>query len=154
LERLPLSRDRFALTARLNHRFSHATARLETRIYDDSWGLKALSSDGRYLIDIGPRWAIGPHLRYHVQSPVSFWKRAYDVRGDTVPALRVGDRELGPLLNLTAGASARWAIGPAGNADAWLLGGQLDTTYTAFLDDLYLTHRLATVGVLTLEASF
>jgi hypothetical protein len=155
LEQLPLSRDRIALTARLNHRFARATARLEARLYDDSWSIKAVSSDGRYLADVARRWSLGPHVRYHVQSAASFWRLAYESRdGGDLPALRTGNRELGPLLSVTAGGSVRWAIGPAHAIDAWVLGAHVDTTYTAFFDDLYITRRVATVGVLTAEASF
>jgi hypothetical protein len=154
LEQLPLARDRFALTARLAHRFAHSTVRLEARLYDDSWSLRAFSSDGRYLVDVAPRWSLGPHVRYHVQSAVSFWKLAYESRSGDVPALRTGDRELGPLMSLTGGGSARWALGPRANQDAWALGLHVDATYTGFFDDLYVTQRVATLAALVLEAQW
>ncbi|MEO6574790.1 MAG: hypothetical protein ABIP89_13175, partial [Polyangiaceae bacterium] len=59
LERLPLSRDRYGIAARLAHRFEHATARVEGNLYDDSWGLKAVSGDGRLLFDLAARWSVG-----------------------------------------------------------------------------------------------
>ena len=154
LERLPLSRDRFGVTARLANRFEHATARVEGTLYDDSWSLKAFAGDGRLLCDVSQRWSIGPHLRYYVQSAVSFWKLAYVATGNAVPALRTGDRELGPLMNLTAGGTARWAIGPRSRLDAWVLGATFDMTYTGFFDDLYIKRRTAALGALSLEASW
>ncbi len=50
LEQLPLSRTRFALTGRYAHRFAGSTLRLEERVYDDSWGLVASSSDARWIL--------------------------------------------------------------------------------------------------------
>jgi uncharacterized protein DUF3570 len=158
LERLPLARDRFGLTARFAHRFpcrlSCATVRLEGRVYGDSWNLMAFSGDGRVLFDLGPRWSVGPHLRYYLQSAASFWKLAYVSTAQDVPALRSGDRELSRLMNLTGGGSANWAIGPRGRVDAWVLGAHADVTYTAFLDDLYITRRVASLEALTLEATW
>lgn len=154
IERLPLSRDRFGVTARLSRRLPGATARVESSLYDDSWGIKAFSADGRDLFDVGPRLSLGPHVRYYVQSPVSFWKLAYVATGDTVPAYRTGDRELGPLINLTAGARATWDVGPARAPDDWSLVASFDATYTRFLDDLYITERVSTLGSLTIEASW
>jgi hypothetical protein len=156
LEQLPLTRDRFGLTARLAHRIpcwiACATVRLEGRVYGDSWALTAVSGDGRALFDLGRRWSLGPHLRYYVQSAVSFWKLAYVSTGGEVPALRTGDRELGRLMNLTGGASVRVAIGPSERVDAWVLGAYADMTYTAFFDDLYITRRASSLEALTLEA--
>ncbi len=154
LERLPLSRDRYGIGGRLAHRFAHATARVEGTLYDDSWGLKAVSGDARVLYDLAPRWSVGPHLRYYVQSAVSFWQRAYVAGGGAVPAYRTGDRELGPLMNLTGGGTARWAIGPRSRIDAWVLGATIDATYTGFFDDLYIKRRVSALGALSLEASW
>jgi hypothetical protein len=154
LERLPLSRDRFGVTARLARRTPRATIRLESSIYDDSWGIKAFSADGRELIDVGARFSLGPHVRYYVQSPATFWKLAYVTDGESVPAFRTGDRELGPLINLTLGARAKWDVGPASSPDDWSLVATFDATYTRFLDDLYITERVSALGALTLEASW
>ena len=53
-------------------------------MYDDSWGLVASSSDVRWIFDLGRRFALWPHVRFHVQNAVSFWQLAY------VVALRAG----------------------------------------------------------------
>jgi hypothetical protein len=154
IEALPLSRQRYALTARLSHHFDAAVGRLESRIYDDSWSIKGFMSDAHLLFDVAPRWKVGPHLRYYVQSASSFWQRAYVGDASSVPTYRTGDRELGPLMNLTAGGAARWAIGPHARRDAWILGLTFDATYTGFFDDLYITHRTAALLSLSLEASW
>jgi hypothetical protein len=154
LERLPLSRDRFGVTARLARRTPRGTIRIESSIYDDSWGIKAFTADGRDLVDVGDRFSLGPHVRYYVQSSATFWKLAYVTNGDSVPAFRTGDRELGPLINLTLGVRAKWDVGPASSPDEWSLVATFDTTYTRFLDDLYITERVSALGALTLEASW
>ena len=148
LEQLPLARDRYALWGRLLHRFATATLRLEERLYTDSWSLRASTTDARFLVDRGERWQWHSHLRFHAQSAVSFWSRAYTLTDAGVPALRTGDRELGPLWNATGGAGLRWHGGkprPAG----WTVGGDFDLVWTSFLDDLYIAHRVA--GLLTLS---
>jgi hypothetical protein len=155
LEQLPTSRNRGAVTGRLAHRFEASTLRLEERLYADSWALFASTTDARYLVDTSRRFEIGPHLRLHAQKAVNFWSRAYTVNpGFDFPALRTGDRELGPLVNVTAGGSARLGFGPIYDAMKWALGVDLNATYTTYLDDLYLTYRLSTVGGLSLEGEF
>ena len=152
LEQVPLSRDRYALTLRLAHRFHASTLRLEERLYDDTWGLLAQTTDARWLVDVGRRLEIGPHLRFHDQSAVSFWQRAYVLRGGfDYPAYRTGDRELGPLVNLTGGGSVRLGVGPARAPMKWVLGLAIEATYSRYLDDLYLTDRSSTLGALSIE---
>jgi hypothetical protein len=148
LEQLPIARDRYALWGRYLHRFATSTLRLEERLYTDSWSLHASTTDARLLVDRGDRWNWRSHVRIHAQSPVSFWKRAYTLTDTGVPALRTGDRELGPLWNVTGGGGLRWRGGkprPAG----WTIGGDLDLTWTSFLDDLYIGGRVA--GIFTLS---
>ncbi len=148
LEQLPLARDRYAIWGRYLYRFSTSTLRLEERLYTDSWSLHASTTDVRFLVDRGNRWNWRSHVRFHAQSPVSFWKRAYTLTDAGVPALRTGDRELGPLWNATGGGGLRWRGGkprPAG----WTIGADLDLTWTSFLDDLYVGSRLA--GIFTLS---
>lgn len=153
LEQLPDTRNRFALTARIAHRFAGSTLRVDERLYADSWALKASSTDARYLLDLGARWQLGPHLRVHAQTPVSFWQRAYVLRpGLDFPALRTGDRELGPLLALTLGLTVRLGLGPADAPQAWLLGLDMNATDTRYFDDLYLRGRGSALVALSLEA--
>ena len=153
LEQLPLSRQRFAGSGRLAHRFRSSTLRLDERLYADTWGLKATSTDARYLFDVG-RLELGPHARVHAQTPVDFWQRAYVIEpGFSYPALRTGDRELGPLLNVTAGGSLRASLGPRAGPRTWVVGVDLNATWTQYFDDLYITQRLSLVGGVSLEAT-
>jgi uncharacterized protein DUF3570 len=154
LEQLPLSRERYALSFRIAHRFkSKSTLRLDERLYTDSWELKAGTSDARYLVDLGRRFEVGPHLRFHTQTPVDFWQRAYTFGpGFQYPEFRTGDRELGPLTGLTGGFTVRWKLGPPVNVTSWVLGWDVNVTETHYWDDIYITDRLSTVTGLSLEA--
>jgi hypothetical protein len=155
LEQLPLSRRRFALTGRLAHRLETSTVRIEERFYDDTWGLKASTTDARWIFDLGRRFSLWPHIRFHVQGPVDFWQRAYvsgSPPGWDLPEFRTGDRELGPLWTATGGGGAKLYIGGDSDPRAWAVGFHGDVMYTSFLDDLYVLSRTATMGALTLEA--
>ncbi len=157
LEQLPLLRERFALTGRYAHRFDASTLRLEERAYRDSWGLMASSSDGRWIFDLGKRFALWPHVRFHVQTPVSFWQLAYvsaPAPSWNLPAYRTGDRELGPLWTTEGGFGIKWYLGGAADPGQWAVQLTADGMYTAFLDDLYLTHRLAGLAALGFEGAF
>lgn len=155
LEQLPLQRDRFALTGRLANRFTEATVRVDERLYVDSWGMKASTTDARLVFDLSRRVEIGPHLRVHAQTSVNFWQRAYVMNpGYDFPALRTGSRELGPLVNLTGGGSFRWGIGPSEEPRSWMLGFDLAITSTHYLDDLFLKQRWSSIGAASLEVDF
>jgi len=152
LEQLPLSRDRFALAGRYARRFTASTFRAEERLYADSWGLKATTTDLRYYLDFGERFRLWPHLRFHAQTGASFWKLAYVASrtpsGLQVPALRTGDRELGPLVSATGGLGARLAFGETKN---WGLQFTGDIVYTQFMDTLFILQRFGYFGALTVE---
>jgi hypothetical protein len=155
LEQLPLERDRYAATGRLGWRGESTTVRLDQRVYIDSWGLKATTTDARYFIDLSSRITVWPHLRVHAQSGVDFWKRAYVlVDANHLPKYRTGDRELGPLSNLGGGGGIRAALGKAGALDDWVLTASVDGTWTSFADALYLKDRTSVLGALALEVTF
>jgi hypothetical protein len=161
LEQLPLLRERFSLTGRYAHRFDASTLRLEERLYHDSWGLTASSSDVRWIFDLGKRFAVWPHARFHVQSSVSFWQLAYVVNAAAgsppslnFPEYRTGDRELGPLWTTEGGFGIKWYLGASADPERWAVQLTGDGMYTAFLDDLDLTNRVAGLGALSLEGEF
>jgi hypothetical protein len=155
LEQLPLERHRAALTGRYARRFDGSTLRLEERLYDDNWGLLATTTDVRVPIDLGSRFELWPHVRLHAQSAVAFWKLAYvseSATGWTLPEYRTGDRELGPLVTVGAGLGLRWYLGSTADPQTWMLQLSGDGMYTWFLDDLYLTSRIAILGALAFGA--
>jgi hypothetical protein len=157
LEQLPVSRQRWALAGLLAHRFSSSTIRLEERLYVDSWGLKATTTDLQYFVDAGERVRFWPALRAHAQTATDFWRLAYVAKlssggpGFTVPSIRTGDKELGPLIGVTGGGGLRIALGEK-KASALTLVGNVN--YARFLDHLYLIARIGYFGASTLEADF
>ncbi len=159
LEQLPTSRDMFAATVRLAHRFSSSTLRVSERFYRDTWGLTATSTDVRYILDVHPRVSLWPHGRLHLQTPVAFWQRAYSAEQNSsgqwvVPAIRTGDRELGPLRGLTGGGGMQIRVGPESSPADFTLNLQGEAVWTAYLDDLYITNRVSGLGLLSIDAVF
>ena len=155
LEQLPLTRQRYALAGRLAHRFTSSTLRLEERVYWDSWGLAASTTDARYLIDVTKDLRAWPHVRVHVQDGVDFWQLAYVAKrtatGLVLPFYRTGDRELGPMFALTLGAGGRLAFG---SEKSWGISASFDFVYTRFLDHLYILQRFGYFGATTLDVEF
>ncbi len=149
-ERLPEDRQRFAASLRLAHRFASSTLVLWERSYLDSWGLLATTSDARWVVDLSRRWSFWPLARFHEQSAVTFWRRAYvgeiaDGRV-VVPDFRTGDRELGSLWSASLGAGIAWGIGGA-DPKALQISLEARGIYTNFLDALYVDDRWAGFGV-------
>jgi hypothetical protein len=149
-EKLPESRQRFALLGRWAHRFESSTLRADERLYVDSWGLTSSTTDARFLIDLSKAIRVGPHARFNIQGPVDFWQRAYVAKetseGWVLPKYRAGDRELGPLFGVTLGASARFAL-----SEIFAVNVQMDGVYTQFLDAIYVYDRWGLFTATTLE---
>jgi hypothetical protein len=155
LEQLPLDRQRFALTGRLAWRGESTTLRFEERGYRDSWGLLASTTDARYFIDASRRFTIWPHARFHVQNGTDFWKRAYSATSvHDLPALRTGDRELGPLFTVGGGGGMRIALGGSGSLDDLVWTTTLDGFYTSFSDAIYVTTRYSALLTTGMEVTF
>lgn len=154
-EHVPGSRNRYAFSTGFANRFDGATLRVDERLYTDSWGIKATTTDIRFLADVGQRVTVGPHVRLHLQTPVNFWQRAYVARGvEDIPTLRTGDRELGPLTSVSGGTYLRVYVGGAGEPRKVSLGLDTYVTYTSYPDDIYIQSRLAALGAFTLEVNF
>lgn len=156
-ERVPDTRQRLALSGRLAHRGKTTTLLLDERLYGDSWALLASTLDLRWVVDVSRRWFVWPHLRTHLQSGVSFWRRAYVAEiGDgslTLPSYRTGNRELSPLWSQTVGGGARYDLGGL-DPEAWALTLELEGTYTSYRDALYIRERWAAFGALELDMRF
>jgi hypothetical protein len=154
LEQLPTNRQRFAGAAAVAHRFSEATLRVSQRLYFDTWGLFATTTDARFLYDVLKELRVGPHVRFHAQTGANFYERAYVVQRTTtsvlIPPLRTGDRELGPLYAITGGGSVRYDFGE----QRYGVGFGGDVIYTRFLDHLFVINRFGFFGALTFDAEF
>lgn len=156
-ESLPDSRRRTALAGTLAHRFHSSTLKLFDRLYADSWGLRASTTDLTWTFELGRRFSLWPHARFHSQGGVSFWERAYvgQIASGTlrVPRYRSGDRELSPLWTATLGPGARWDLGGS-DPRAFSAILEVDGSYTRYADALYVAHRYAGFAVAGVEATF
>ncbi|MEA2745973.1 MAG: hypothetical protein QOI41_116 [Myxococcales bacterium] len=159
-EFLPHTRNRFSMGARVNHRFSNGTLRVEERLYDDSWGIKASTTDAKYLHDLGDHLRVWPHLRYHVQSGTSFYKLAYPaaIEADGIPlqvfTYRTDDRELSPMMTVTAGGGARIALTTEKASVQYAIIVSGEVMYSRYFKSLYITARTGVYGTLGFEAEF
>ena len=160
LEQLPLDRQRFSVGGRyiLRARAS-TTLRLEERVYDDTWGIKASSTDATYFMDLSPRLRIWPHGRFHIQSGTTFYRRVYGATlnsdgSATVPAFRTTDRELSPMFGATLGGGVRIALTDPGAKFQLAVISTADGLFNYYTNALYLRTRLAGYGTLGLEADF
>ena len=156
-EVVPRERDRLAAGARVNHRLSSGTLRIEERLYIDTWGIKASTTDARYLHDLGDHLRVWPHVRYHAQTGASFYELAYTplsgnrTAGYILPAFRTTDREWSSMMAISVGGGARIALtsDKAATRYAVLLGGEV--TYSYYLQSLFIRNRTAVYGTVGFE---
>jgi hypothetical protein len=159
LEQLPLDRQRYALTARYIWRNSPTTTvRLEERIYDDSWAVRASTTDFRYYKDIGARIRVWPHAHLHAQTGASFYQRVYGAQvqpdGSTIlPVNRTSDRELSPFIGGTGGGGIRYSLtDPTGGKFQVGLIATADVLFDYYFNTFYVRSRLGEYGTLGVEA--
>jgi hypothetical protein len=156
-ETVPRERDRVAAGARVNHRMSMGTLRVEERLYIDTWGIKATTTDARYMHDLGDHLRVSPHVRYHLQSGASFYRLAYTplsgdrTTGYVLPAFRTTDREWSPMMAVSSGLDTRVALTSekAAVRYAILLGGEV--MYTWYFDSLFVENRTAVYATVGFE---
>ncbi len=160
LEALPLDRKRFSIGLRYIQRMrATSTFRLEERIYDDTWDIKASSTDFRYLMDTSNRLRIWPHVRFHIQTGASFYNRIYGATlnsdgSATIPEFRTTDRELSPMFGATVGGGARFALTDPQSKIQLAVVATADGLFNYYLNSLYLRTRLGGYGTIGLEADF
>lgn len=160
LEQLPLDRQRFSVGGRFIQRTtSSTTLRLEERLYTDTWGVKATSTDARYMMDRSARLRIWPHARIHVQSGATFYKRVYGATlnsdgSASLPMFRTSDRELSPMFGVTLGGGIRFAITDPSDKFQLAVVATADGLFNYYFNTLYLRSRLAGYGTIGLEADF
>ena len=159
-EQLPTARDRYALGARFAHRFTGATLRIEQRLYDDSWALKATTTDGRYVFDLGRHLLLWPHARFNAQTGANFYQLAYSSYADqatgalVVPLYRTTDRELSPLVSLTGGGGGHYVLSSPDAKTQFGVSLQADVMFSKYFDSLFITQRTAIYGTVGFDAEF
>jgi hypothetical protein len=156
-EVLPHERDRYAIGARVNHRLATSTIRAEERLYTDTWGQSATSTDGRWLVDLGEHLRVWPHLRFHYQTAASFYRLAYPVVLDRdgqpvqLYSYRTGDRELSRMMTITAGGGSRIELSPTAAKTEYAIIVSGDVMWSKFFESLYVTSRTAVYGTVGFE---
>jgi hypothetical protein len=160
LEQLPLDRQRFSVGGRYIRRIGGtATLRLDERLYFDTWGTKATTTDGQYLIDLTSRLRVWPHVHINAQTAATFYRRIYGATlnsdgSATIPEFRTTDRELSPLLGLTGGGGARIAATDPTSKLQLGFYATGDALFNYYVNSLYVRTRLAFYGTIGVEADF
>ena len=107
------------------------------------------------MYDIIKELRVWPHARFHAQTAANFYELAYVVErtadGVKIPAIRTGDRELGPIIAVTGGGGIRWDFGPRRKLGLTFNG---DVVYTRFLNHLFVKERVGLFGALGFDAEF
>jgi hypothetical protein len=148
------------LGGRYNRRIGKdATFRIDERLYLDTWGTKASSTDSRYMVDLSKSLRVWPHLRLHVQTAANFYQRAYPVFRDDngsyiLPTYRSGNRELAPLVTVTAGGGSRIELAPDKSDTKYGITLSGDVMYTRFINTLFVTTRTGVYGTLGFDVEF
>ena len=95
------SRRRLALTGRTRGASTRSTLRLEERVYDDTWGLVASSTDARWISTSGgvSRSGRTRASTCRIRELLAARLLSGPRQGGTCP-YRTGDRELGPLWTI------------------------------------------------------
>jgi len=156
-EQLPLERDRYALAGRFAKRVGTSTFRLEERFYRDSWTILASTTDLRYIMSLGSRLSVWPHVHLHAQTAANFYQRAYTAEIAPVvqvPTFRTTDRELSPFISLTGGGGARYELSPPTASVRFALTAIADAMGSRYFNALYIRNRIAVYGTLGIEAEF
>jgi hypothetical protein len=158
LEQLPLARDRYALGARFVSRIKFGTLRLEQRLYHDTWIQNATTTDVEFIVDIGRRLHVWPHLRFNAQTGTNFYQLAYSavVSNGTIilPTYRTDSRELSPLVSGTIGAGGRFSLTSPEAKVQYTIVAQGDILHSQFLDSLFVSNATAFYGTLGFDAEF
>ncbi|MBM4362657.1 MAG: DUF3570 domain-containing protein, partial [Deltaproteobacteria bacterium] len=158
-ERLPSRRLRAAVAGRIARHLGPLVLSSSLRVEADEWERVTSTAELRILARPSRRLLVGPRLRGHAQTGVSFWRRAYVAEIDpegavTVPRYRTGDRELGPLTTAVVGAEAHLGLGPRRAPHDLRVGLLGDLWLTRFLDTLYLDDRRAVLAAAQFSGVF
>ncbi|BDI06431.1 DUF3570 domain-containing protein [Sphaerotilus microaerophilus] len=142
----PRKRNTGALLLRWNHRGENwpGTLRSSYRLYQDSFGVRAHTTEAAWVQPLGSAFTLTPLLRYHTQRAASFY---YDPSSAINPVTglpfypdqevstryNTNDQRLSAFGALTWGARLDWKISPRWSADlkferyeqrsGWRLGG-------------------------------
>ena len=136
----PRKRNTGALLLRWNHRGENwpGTLRSSYRLYQDSFGVRAHTTEAAWVQPLGSAFTLMPLLRYHTQRAADFYYDPSTTAGtypgpDVWTSTMSTDQRLSAFGALTWGARLDWKISPRWSADlkferyeqrsGWRLGG-------------------------------
>jgi hypothetical protein len=129
-EHIPDIRARWSLSARINRFLPalRAAVHLDTRFYDDTWGVIGGNVEMGYSQYVGKSLLLRFHARVYQQSAAKFFKDAFYYQTEsTAGEYFTGDRELSPVRNATLGAKLT-LITVGGDKPVWGLFDKLQLT--------------------------
>lgn len=138
-ERHPQYRQRYAAFGRLVYAFPElrASALGMIRLYNDSWAVRAVTTElvvNKYL---GPALLISARARYHLQGGASFYRDATGYRLLGPPGeYWTGDRELSPMANYLLGGKLAFFRRPGQERSSWFVETELGVKYELLLYQL------------------
>jgi hypothetical protein len=106
LERVPDTRARWSVTARVNRYLPAlaAAAHFEGRFYNDTWGVTGGNLGLAYSQYLGKALLLRVHARVYQQSAATFFRDAFFYETlSSAGEYWTGDRELSPVRNATVG---------------------------------------------------
>jgi hypothetical protein len=121
-ESRPDSRTGHNLYGAIKHNFSNNNVLTSSaRFHTDDWGIDSVTLDAKYMINLGDRKSIEPHLRYYTQSKADFYVPQLDA-ADALSTHATADYRLAEFDAYTLGATYRWG-GRVGRK--WRVTGEL-----------------------------
>jgi len=133
-EHVPDLRQRFAGFARGRLAIPELRAAVSamTRLYRDTWDLRAITGEAEIEKYLGPSLILGARGRYHHQSGVIFFRFAEQYRTlGPVGQYWTGDRELAPLDSMLGGLKLTYLRRPGRERRGWLDELELNVRFDA-----------------------
>jgi hypothetical protein len=135
-ERQPTIRQRYAVFFRLAYALPElrAATRAMVRLYDDSWGVRAVTTDVVATKYIGQSIQMSLRAHYHLQGGASFYRSSSELRIKGLTGeYWTGDRELAPMANYLLGGKFAYLRRPGRDRSSWFVEMELDAKYELLL---------------------
>jgi hypothetical protein len=142
-EEVPDQRVRNALALRAIHYIDaiSGSIRADYRFYFDDWGMHAHTGEVALELAVSARTTFGLFTRAYTQTAASFYRATYVVQqSNEIPKWRTLDRKLAPYDMLTGGARVEY------HSDAFTAYVEVNGSYTAFHEYIYLDHVISLIG--------
>ncbi len=107
----PNTRLRRDVMASSVYHFDRDVLYLSYRYYWDDWGVKSHTLDARWRKPLADGSWVQPHLRIYTQTAADFFRFGI-LQGDPLPPYATSDERLGPLHDVTIGATYGFHVEP------------------------------------------